>query len=94
MLGIAQHSLRAVSPESLREILDLRQFVPVHIHISDQQKEVVEFQYKFGKHPVKWILDNFPVDSRWCLVHATNMIPEETAQLANSGAVAGLCPIT
>ena len=34
------------------------------------------------------------VDERWCLIHATHMTSRETAALAGSGAVAGLCPIT
>lgn len=34
------------------------------------------------------------IDSRWCLVHATRMTPDETRALASSGAVAGLCPTT
>ena len=91
---MAPHSLRAVSPEALKEILDSRQLGPVHIHISEQQKEVDDIQNKYGKRPVNWLIDNVPVDSRWCLVHATHMIPEETVKLAETGAVAGLCPIT
>ena len=94
MLGIAPHSLRAVSTESLNEILDSRQFGPVHIHISEQQKEVEDFEDKFGKRPVNWLMDNASVDQRWCLVHATHMSNEETLKLAESGAVAGLCPVT
>ena len=94
MLGIAPHSLRAVSTESLNEILDSRQFGPVHIHISEQQKEVEDFEDKFGKRPVNWLMDNASVDQRWCLVHATHMSNEETIKLAESGAVAGLCPLT
>ncbi len=31
---------------------------------------------------------------RWCLIHATHMTPDETERLAESGAVAGLCPLT
>ncbi len=34
------------------------------------------------------------VDSRWCLIHCTQMLAHETTGLARSGAVAGLCPIT
>jgi formimidoylglutamate deiminase len=34
------------------------------------------------------------VDARWCLVHATHLTEAETASLARSGAVAGLCPTT
>jgi formimidoylglutamate deiminase len=43
---------------------------------------------------VAWLLANQPVDARWCLIHATQMEPQETAALAATGAVAGLCPIT
>jgi formimidoylglutamate deiminase len=43
---------------------------------------------------VEWLLDHADVDCRWCLIHCTQMLPQETAALARSGAVAGLCPIT
>lgn len=43
---------------------------------------------------MQWLLNNMPVDRRWCLIHATHMDPEETVAMARSGAVAGLCPIT
>ena len=35
-----------------------------------------------------------PPDPRWCLIHITQMEPQETAALARTGAVAGLCPLT
>ncbi|HAW46791.1 MAG TPA: formimidoylglutamate deiminase, partial [Roseovarius sp.] len=47
-----------------------------------------------GARPVTWLLDNHDVDARWCLIHCTQMTPEETTRLAATGAVAGLCPIT
>ncbi len=34
------------------------------------------------------------VDARWCLIHTTHMTPQESRDLARSGATAGLCPIT
>jgi formiminoglutamate deiminase len=43
---------------------------------------------------VQWLLDNAPVNDRWCLIHATHMNEDETRRMARSGAVAGLCPIT
>jgi len=43
---------------------------------------------------VEWLLEHAPVDRRWCLIHATHMTTTETSALANSGAVAGLCPVT
>jgi formimidoylglutamate deiminase len=43
---------------------------------------------------VRWLLENFEVDSGWCLVHATHMDFDETCALAESGAVVALCPST
>jgi formimidoylglutamate deiminase len=43
---------------------------------------------------VEWLLETQPVDPRWCLVHATHVIEKEWELLAESGAVAGLCPVT
>ena len=43
---------------------------------------------------MQWLLDHAPVGSAWCLIHATHLDAAETAGLARSGAVAGLCPIT
>ena len=67
---------------------------PVHIHVAEQTAEVEEVEACLGARPVEWLLASAGVDERWCLVHATHMTPEETAGLAASGAVAGLCPIT
>ncbi|MGL4497197.1 MAG: amidohydrolase family protein, partial [Beijerinckiaceae bacterium] len=46
------------------------------------------------QRPVEWLLDHAPVDQRWCLIHATHMTETETRNMARSGAVAGLCPLT
>jgi formimidoylglutamate deiminase len=40
------------------------------------------------------LFDHFDIDNNWCLIHATHMTSEETASMANSGCVAGLCPTT
>lgn len=94
VVGVAPHSLRAVSPEQLRALAPLARHRPVHIHIAEQEKEVADCLAWSGARPVEWLLDNAPVDGRWCLVHATHMTDAETLGLARSGAVAGLCPIT
>jgi formimidoylglutamate deiminase len=93
-VGIAPHSLRAVTPESLAAVLKAVPDGPVHIHAAEQTKEVEECVTALGLRPVEWLLANCNVDPRWCLVHATNMIAAETRALAESGAVAGLCPLT
>ena len=93
-VGIAPHSLRATSPADLSQLLEEKPTGPVHIHISEQLKEVQDVEAALGKRPVDWLLDNAEVDARWCLIHATHMTEGETIRLAESGAVAGLCPIT
>ncbi|KAA3515744.1 MULTISPECIES: formimidoylglutamate deiminase [Agrobacterium] len=94
VLGIAPHSLRAVTDQQLDEILPLAAGGPVHIHVAEQVKEVEDCVAWSGARPVEWLLDHAPVDDRWCLIHATHMTEDETRRMAQSGAVAGLCPIT
>jgi len=94
-IGIAFHSLRAVARASMRVVLDsVGQSRPVHIHIAEQQAEVEACVAQLGTRPVRWLLDNLPVDARWALVHATHCDDGELRDLAASGATAGLCPST
>lgn len=93
-LGVAPHSLRAVTPDQLAAILQLCGDGPVHIHVAEQTREVEDCIVWSGARPVQWLLDHAAVDTRWCLIHATHMTPAEIASLARRGAVAGLCPIT
>jgi formimidoylglutamate deiminase len=94
VIGIAPHSLRAVTPDELTELSSLAGDGPIHIHAAEQVKEVDDCVASLGARPVRWLLDHAGVDARWCLVHATHMDEGETRDLARSGAVAGLCPIT
>ena len=93
-IGIAPHSLRATNPAQLREIAATFAGKPVHIHISEQMKEVEAVQEWLGARPIEWLLSNVDVQNNWCFVHATHMTTEESVSMAKAGAVAGLCPIT
>ena len=93
-LGVAPHSLRAVTPEELAQVVSIAEGAPIHIHAAEQIREVEDCVAALGAPPVRWLIDHAAVDDRWCLVHATHMDEEETRGLANSGAVAGLCPVT
>jgi formiminoglutamate deiminase len=93
-MGIAPHSLRAVTPEELRAILPLAGDGPVHIHAAEQVREVEACLAWSSARPVEWLMDNADVDQRWCLIHATHLADRECDRLAASGAVAGLCPVT
>ena len=97
-LGIAPHSLRAVSHEQLDQVVpfirNLRPDSPIHIHIAEQQQEVSDSVNFYGKRPVEWLLENYQMDRHWCLIHATHLTDSEITNLAKSGAVAGICPTT
>lgn len=93
-IGVAPHSLRAVTADTLRAVVAVSPAGPIHIHAAEQIKEVSDCIAWSGRRPVEWLLDELPVDRRWCVIHATHMQPQETQRLAASGAVAGLCPLT
>ncbi|MGY6533646.1 formimidoylglutamate deiminase [Glycocaulis sp.] len=93
-LGVAAHSLRAVTPQALDFASQLRPDAPFHMHLAEQMAEVEEVEAHLGARPTRWLLDHADVDARWCLIHCTQMERDETLALTRSGAVAGLCPIT
>jgi formimidoylglutamate deiminase len=97
-VGMAPHSLRAVTPDELAlataamDALDPQG--PIHLHIAEQEAEVQACLRATAARPVTWLLDHVAVGPRYCLVHATQMEPDEVLRLARSGAVVGLCPTT
>mgnify|MGYP000008479121 FL=1 len=94
-LGLCFHSLRAVTPRQISEVMAASdKHCPVHIHIAEQQKEVDDCLSWSGRRPLQWLFENVDVDSRWCLIHATHAQADEVTSMARSGAVAGLCLTT
>ncbi|MEN0580811.1 formimidoylglutamate deiminase [Phytobacter palmae] len=93
--GLCFHSLRAVTPEQMEQVLCASDpTLPVHIHIAEQQKEVNDCLSWSGQRPISWLYDHLDIDARWCLIHATHADGYEVTKMARSGAVAGLCPTT
>ena len=74
--GVAFHSLRAVPLDTLRYTVQaLRAMdatLPLHIHVSEQIKEVEACVAHTGKRPIELLLDTGLLDAHWCLVHATH----------------------
>lgn len=92
-IGCAPHSLRAVDPDLLSDVL-ANAAGPKHLHIAEQPREIADCVDWCGKRPVEWLMDNIDIDSSWCLVHATHVNSAELESIAASGAVVGLCPTT
>ena len=94
VVGVAPHSLRAVNPNELAAVVGMAGGGPIHIHVAEQVKEVEDCLAWSGLRPVQWLLANQLVDDRWCLIHATHITGAEIPEMAATGAVAGLCPVT
>lgn len=98
-LGLAPHSLRGVPAESLASLVEAAGKViggdfPIHIHVSEQQREVDECRSIYGTTPVQLLARSVELDARWNLVHATHATAEECVQIREAGAGVVLCPIT
>ena len=93
-IGIAPHSLRAVTLDDLKWAAASWPDAPKHIHVSEQTREVEDCLAAHGRRPIDLLMDTVPVDEHWCLVHATHADAGERARIATAKAVVGLCPIT
>lgn len=94
-MGICIHSLRAVSIEQMQTVLSqLENGQPVHIHISEQIAEVKQVVEHTGMRPVELLFHHFKVNENWCLIHATHLDANEIKLIAESAAIAGICPMT
>jgi formimidoylglutamate deiminase len=95
-VGVAIHSLRAVSPPALADIASYAKQagLPVHIHIAEQMQEVDDCRAHTGQRPIEWLLDNVDVDERWNLVHATHATSTELIDVQRANAAIVICPTT
>ena len=97
--GVAFHSLRAVAPERLAGTLAaartvLGDDIPVHIHISEQQREVEDCLEATGHSPIDALLDAVDVNRHWSLIHATHPRGYELRAVRERGATIVVCPLT
>ena len=98
-LGLAPHSLRAVPADSLPALLEATARytgtdAPIHIHISEQRREVEECQAAYQITPIALLARQVRLDRRWNLVHATHATADERSLTRTAEATVVLCPIT
>ena len=58
VVGVAPHSLRAVTPDELAAVAELGEGGPIHIHVAEQTREVEDCVAWSGARPVEWLLAN------------------------------------
>ena len=97
-VAAALHSLRAVDIAAARRALEGLEQIdyrgPLHMHVSEQQREVDECLAHCGRRPVELALDELNCDGRWTFIHATHANAEELRRLALARVLVGLCPST
>lgn len=97
-VGLAPHSLRAVSADELTgtiaELAARLPDAPIHIHVAEQLREVDECLAGLGERPGAWLLHHVELNDRWTFIHATHCDRDERRGMSAAGVVAGLCPTT
>jgi formimidoylglutamate deiminase len=93
-VGVAPHSVRAVTHDYLREIADYarRQELRIHMHVSEQPGENEACIQEYGVSPVTWLERLGLLDPRFTAVHAIHISEAEAGFLAESGSAICACP--
>lgn len=94
--GLAPHSVRACPIEwvsALAREAECRR-VPLHVHASEQPREVEECRAEHGVSPVKLLEMAGALGPRTTAVHAIHVSQEDVAALGRSGATVCACPTT
>jgi formimidoylglutamate deiminase len=95
-VAVTPHSIRAVPRDQLRQLIchaDLRQW-PLHLHISEQPREVEESLLEYGLSPVRLLEDLNGLGPSTTLVHAIHLSPEEVQAVGRAGCTIASCPTT
>jgi formiminoglutamate deiminase len=91
-IGAAIHSIRAVDPESARQVAAWAGDRPLHAHVSEQEAETAACLAAHGATPTQVLADAGALDRRFTAVHATHVTDDDIA-LLGGGAIC-LCPTT
>lgn len=93
-VAIGIHSLRAAQISEMKTLLGAFPERVVHIHVSEQVREVEECVAWCGRPPAAQLHHEFGLNEKWNLVHATHITPEEVRLIAQVRATITLCPST
>lgn len=95
-VGLAPHSTRAVGRASLEECVKLAaaHAMPLHAHVSEQRREIVECLAEHGCSPIELFAQIGGLSPRFTGIHATHLRPGEAALLGAAGASVAICRTT
>jgi len=94
-LGAALHSVRAVTPDAMRDVLDgIPPQIPLHIHLSEQPQENADCLAAYGFTPAGLLDSLGALTPRLSAVHATHLSADDRALLGTAGVTVVMCPTT
>jgi formimidoylglutamate deiminase len=95
-LGIAPHSVRAVSLDYLRAIVEFgnQQQFPVHMHVAEQPAEVSACIEEHGRSPVALLASEGLLSERFTGVHVIHISAKAARMIGEAGAKVCACPTT
>ena len=95
-VGVAAHSVRAVSADWLREIARYsnEHGLVRHIHASEQRRELAECHEEHGCSPIELLDRTGFLGPHTSVVHAIHVSERDIALLAGSNSIVVTCPTT
>ena len=95
-VGVAPHSVRAVSLDYLKEVVNdaNRKQLQVHMHVAEQPAEVSACIQEYGRSPVALLATEGLLSERFTAVHAIHVTPKAVRMLADARALVCACPTT
>ncbi|MGQ0741118.1 MAG: formimidoylglutamate deiminase [Alphaproteobacteria bacterium] len=93
-VAVGIHSLRAADIPEIEKVIAALPYRAMHIHVSEQMKEVEECRAWCGQTPIAQLDRTIGLGEQWNLVHATHATAEEIERITEAGATVTLCPST
>ena len=93
-VGLAPHSVRAVHPDWLQPLAAFarQQNIPLHMHVSEQVKEIEQCEAETGLRPVEFLAEQGILGPDFTAVHAIHLADNEITALGQSHVCS--CPTT
>ncbi len=95
-VGVTPHSIRAVPKDDLQRLIEVakQRGWPLHMHISEQPREVEECLQEYGCRPVELMEQLGGLTPSTTLVHAIHLQENEIQAIGKAGATIASCPTT
>jgi formiminoglutamate deiminase len=96
LVGAALHSVRGVPVEHMPAVVEWAEAhgVPLHVHSSEQTREVEQCVAVHGRTPTAVLRDAGALGPRTTAVHATHLAAEDIADMDAAATGACFCPTT